>query len=99
MKDDIRVECSEEVRKALYRNIEGFKKYVTSYEKTVSSLIDDTNSKMNVFKKQMETHLQDFEIAKRKFFRFDGIRVIFFWASQVVSFLTLGLIVYFQFFK
>ncbi|MEG0900306.1 MAG: hypothetical protein RSF40_11435 [Oscillospiraceae bacterium] len=88
MRDRIQAECSKEVKNALQSNIRALQTNGAEYEKTVTSVLS-----------RMKSHLRDFESSKRQFFQFDGAKNFFFWASQAVSFGTLGLLVYVLFFR
>lgn len=99
MKDNIKAECSKEVKNALQGNIRALQTNVAEYEKRIDELISKTDEQMKEVNDKMQKHLWDFEEKKRKFFHFDSAKNIFFWASQAVSFGTLGLLVYFLFFR
>lgn len=56
--------------------------------------INQMDEKMKEINKLMENRLVDFENKKRQFFMFNGIKNFLFWSSQVVSFATLGLLIW-----
>lgn len=95
----IQTECSQEIRVALKENTSLLNTYISNYDKTVNSLINNTNETMLDVNEKMQKHLYEFDSKKKQFFMFDGIKNFFFWASQVVSFGTLGLLIYFLFVK
>lgn len=99
LKDNIKAECSKEIKNALQGNIRALQTNVAEYEKRINELISKTDEQMKEVNDKMQKHLWDFEEKKRKFFHFDSAKNIFFWSSQAVSFGTLGLLVYFLFFR
>lgn len=60
----------------------------------LTNLINQMDEKMKEINKLMENRLVDFENKKRQFFMFNGIKNFLFWSSQVVSFATLGLLIW-----
>ena len=99
LKDDIKAECSQEIKNALQGNLTALQSNISEYEKNISSCISKTDIQMKKFNTKMEMHLNDFEQKKRQFFKFDNAKTFFFWASQAVSFGTFGFLVYFLFFR
>lgn len=86
--DKIRKEIMAEVKTSLAAN-----------KRSIEQAASDMDSKMKEVNELMENQLNEFNYKKKQFFRFDGVKNFFFWFSQAISIITLGLLVYFLFFK
>lgn len=88
MTTNVKTAVVEQVSQALENN-----------NNTLSNSINQMDEKMKEINKLMENRLVDFENKKRQFFMFNGIKNFLFWSSQVVSWGTLGLLIWIVFFK
>lgn len=68
LKDNIKAECSKEIKNALQGNIRALQTNVAEYEKRINELISKTDEQMKEVNDKMQKHLWDFEEKKRKFF-------------------------------
>lgn len=97
MKCEITESCNQEIKTALQGNLKALQEHISQHEKSLSAYIEKTDKKMKKLNEVMKNHLFDFEEKKRKFFQFDSIKSFLFWTSQVVSIVTLILLLYFCF--
>lgn len=68
-------------------------------EQRMNDTVRNFKTQTDEMKKALEEKLEEIKSTQRQFFMFNGIKQFFFWASQVVSLCTLGLLIYFIFFK
>lgn len=97
LKCDIRQECTKEIKTALQSNIDALQSNISDHEKKINDFIDQSDQSMKQINDMIQKHLLSFNESKRKFFQFDGVKMVLFWVGQIMSVFTLVLLVYFLF--
>lgn len=68
-------------------------------EKRLKDTVNNFKKQTDEMNKALDEKLEEISSIQRRFFMFNGAKHFFFWFSQFVSFFTLGLLIYFLFFK
>ena len=88
LKDEVKENTVQEVRKALQANIEAIQRATKALEKQSDVLTATMRQKVN-----------ELEAGKDSFFKYEGAKLYLFWVGLASNVVTLVLLVYFLFFK
>lgn len=99
MGDNINNSISQEIKSALNNDLNLLHNSITTNKTTILEIEKSYSIKLKEINTLFDDNLHQLELNQKKFFVFNGVKHFFFWFSQVVSCCTLGLLIYFLFFR